>query len=132
MADPGQAAATGREADPVHPAAGAAAPELGHQLTERHLAAPEHAGWLLIHFFNVGRKHSSLKSQDPTASKTLLGCQSKLRTVERVGFLTCLLTYQSFSDSKYQTKMSHALLPMANLFSLDESGCMVSSQDHQG
>ena len=73
-----------------------------------------------------------MKSQDPTASKMLLGCRSKLRTVERVGFLMCLLTHQSFSDSKYQTKMSHALLPMANLFSLDESGCMVNSQDHQG
>lgn len=37
--------------------------------------------------------HLHLKSHDPAASKTLLGCQSKLRTVERIGFLMCLLTH---------------------------------------
>lgn len=37
--------------------------------------------------------HLHLKSHEPAASKTLLGCQSKLRTVERIGFLMCLLTH---------------------------------------
>lgn len=37
--------------------------------------------------------HLHLKSQDPAASRTLLGCQSRLRTVERMGFLMCLLTH---------------------------------------
>lgn len=34
-----------------------------------------------------------LKSQDPAASRMLLGCQSRLRMVERTGFLMCLLTH---------------------------------------
>lgn len=34
-----------------------------------------------------------LKSQDPAANKMLLGCQSRLRMVERIGFLMCLLTH---------------------------------------
>lgn len=34
-----------------------------------------------------------LKSQEPAASRTLLGCQSRLRMVERIGFLMCLLTH---------------------------------------
>lgn len=34
-----------------------------------------------------------LKSQDPAASRALLGCQSKLRIVERIGFLMCLHTH---------------------------------------
>lgn len=34
-----------------------------------------------------------LKSHDPAARSTLFGCQSRLRTVERIGFLMCLLTH---------------------------------------
>lgn len=34
-----------------------------------------------------------LKSQEPAASSTLLGCQSRLSTVERMGFLMCLQTH---------------------------------------
>lgn len=34
-----------------------------------------------------------LKSHDPAARSTLFGCQSRLRTVERIGFLICLLTH---------------------------------------
>lgn len=34
-----------------------------------------------------------LKSHDPAASRTLLGCQSRLRMVERIGFLMCLHTH---------------------------------------
>ena len=37
--------------------------------------------------------HLHLKSQDPAASRILLGCQSRLRMVERIGFLMCLLTH---------------------------------------
>lgn len=62
MADPGQPAPTGREADPVHPATSATATKLRHQLTKRHLAAPGRAGWLLIHLFDVGRKYSVVQT----------------------------------------------------------------------
>ena len=34
-----------------------------------------------------------MKSQEPAARSTLLGCQSRLRTVERMGFLMCLHTH---------------------------------------
>lgn len=37
--------------------------------------------------------HRHLKSQEPAARSTLLGCQSRLRTVERMGFLMCLHTH---------------------------------------
>lgn len=37
--------------------------------------------------------HLHLKSQEPAARSTLLGCQSRLRTVERMGFLMCLHTH---------------------------------------
>ena len=73
MADPGQSAAAGREADPMHPAAGAAAPKLGHQLTERRLAAPGRAGWLLIHFFNVSRKHSAFEVAGSRGQQDIIG-----------------------------------------------------------
>lgn len=39
------------------------------------------------------KSHLHLKSHDPAARSTLFGCQSKLRTVERMGFLMCLLTH---------------------------------------
>lgn len=42
---------------------------------------------LLIH------RYLHLKSQHPAASRTLLGCQSRLRMVERIGFLMCLHTH---------------------------------------
>ena len=73
MADPGQAAATGREADPMHTATGATATELEHQLTERHLSAPGYAGWLLIHFFNVGRKHSEFEVAGSRGQQDVVG-----------------------------------------------------------
>lgn len=41
----------------------------------------------------VGGPHRHLKSQEPAARSTLLGCQSRLRTVERMGFLMCLHTH---------------------------------------
>lgn len=37
--------------------------------------------------------HRHLKSQEPAARRTLLGCQSRLSTVERMGFLMCLQTH---------------------------------------
>lgn len=37
--------------------------------------------------------HLHLKSQEPAARRTLLGCQSRLSTVERMGFLMCLQTH---------------------------------------
>lgn len=48
--------------------------------------------------------HLHLKSHEPAASKTLLGCQSKLRTVERIGFLMCLLTHLRKRKTSLQTK----------------------------
>ena len=33
------------------------------------------------------------KSAEPAASRTLLGCQSRLSTVERMDFLMCLLSH---------------------------------------
>lgn len=41
----------------------------------------------------VPPSHRHLKSQEPAARSTLLGCQSRLRTVERMGFLMCLHTH---------------------------------------
>merc|ERR550534_157986 len=41
-----------------------------------------------------------LKSVLEAASRTLFGCQSTESTVERIGFLMCLLTHQLFSLSK--------------------------------
>jgi len=38
-----------------------------------------------------------LKSEAPAAISEPLGCQSIDRTVERMGFLMCLETHQSFS-----------------------------------
>lgn len=38
----------------------------------------------------------------PAASKTLFGCQSTERTVDLIGFLSCLATHQLFSGSKEQ------------------------------
>lgn len=37
--------------------------------------------------------HLHLKSQEPAARRTLFGCQSRLSTVERMGFLMCLQTH---------------------------------------
>lgn len=42
-----------------------------------------------------------MKSQDPAASRILLGCQSRLRMVERIGFLMCLLTHLRRVGKKY-------------------------------
>lgn len=101
-------------------------PKLGHQLTERRLAAPGHAGWLLNPLFNVSRKHSAFEVSGSCGQQDTLGCQSKLRTMEWMGFLMCLLTTSHFQTRAIQTEMSRAHLPCsANLFSegpLDESG----------
>lgn len=45
-------------------------------------------------------------SAEPAASKMLLGCQSRDRTVDRRGFLIRLATHQLFSSSKEQTAMA--------------------------
>lgn len=45
-------------------------------------------------------KYLHLKSLDPAARRTLLGCQSRLRMVERIGFLMCLHTH--LMDKKTQ------------------------------
>lgn len=41
------------------------------------------------------RTHTNLqwRSADPAANRMLLGCQSRLRTVELMGFLMCLLSH---------------------------------------
>lgn len=59
----------------------------------------------------------TFESVPPAARRTLLGCQSTLRMVLRMGFLRCLLTHQSPSSSKLHTLMARALDPHANLFS---------------
>lgn len=46
-------------------------------------------------------KYLHLKSEDPAARRTLLGCQSRLRMVERIGFLMCLHTH--LTDKKPKT-----------------------------
>lgn len=53
----------------------------------------------------VSFSHLHLKSQDPAASRTLLGCQSRLRTVERMGFLMCLLTHLKQNQTKIRHKI---------------------------
>lgn len=50
-------------------------------------------------------KTRALASALPAAIKTLFGCQSIERTVDRRGFLRCLETHQLFSSSKEQTAM---------------------------
>lgn len=45
--------------------------------------------------------HRHLKSQEPAASSTLLGCQSRLSTVERMGFLMCLHTHLQGEECRY-------------------------------
>jgi len=42
----------------------------------------------------------------PAASKTLFGCQSMERTVERIGFFNCFATHQLLSGSKEQTAIA--------------------------
>ena len=42
----------------------------------------------------------------PAASKTLFGCQSSERTVERIGFLSCFATHQLLSGSNEQTAIA--------------------------
>ena len=42
------------------------------------------------------KNDNTLKSEEPAAIRTLLGCQSTDRTVERIGFLMCLLTHHLF------------------------------------
>ncbi len=59
----------------------------------------------------------TLNPVDPAARRQLLGCQSRAVTVDLMGFLMCLATHQSFSDSKKHTEMSLAPDPTANLFS---------------
>lgn len=44
-------------------------------------------------WWNKQTSYLHLKSHDPAARSTLFGCQSRLRTVERIGFLICLLTH---------------------------------------
>lgn len=71
----------------------------GLQLPEGHLRAPCYGGWLLFYLLDWAEKILHLKSQEPTGRSTLLGCQSRLRTVERMGFLICLHTHLSSSCS---------------------------------
>jgi len=47
-------------------------------------------------------KTRAFMSALPAASKTLFGCQSTERTVERIGFLSCFATHQLLSGSKEQ------------------------------
>lgn len=65
-------------------------------------------------------KTLTLKSAEPATRSTLLGCQSREVMVDLIGFLMCLDTHQSFSDSKQQTEMRRAPDPTANLFSLGD------------
>lgn len=56
-------------------------------------AKPKVYGFLPICKPKYVKFYLHLKSHDPAARSTLFGCQSKLRTVERMGFLMCLLTH---------------------------------------
>lgn len=65
--------------------------------------SPQTDGWgLLSTSFIYAEKTRAFASALPAASKTLLGCQSTERTVERIGFLSCLETHQSLSGSNEQ------------------------------
>lgn len=70
---------------PGHPAGGRAGLE-GRARGSLHLGSP-------ADFRAPPPAHLHLKSQEPAARSTLLGCQSRLRTVERMGFLMCLHTH---------------------------------------
>lgn len=47
----------------------------------------------LVLFRSQHWSHLQWRSADPAARRMLLGCQSRLRTVERMGFLMCLLSH---------------------------------------
>jgi hypothetical protein len=54
--------------------------------------------------------HLHLKSQEPAARSTLLGCQSRLRTVERIGFLMCLHTHLDDAGARGAGRWAGALV----------------------
>lgn len=45
---------------------------------------------------------------------------TNLVTVDRIGFLMCLLNHQSFSSSKKHTEIKRAPHPTANLVSVEQ------------
>ena len=67
-----------------------------------------------------GDREGALESEPPAARRTLLGCQSRLKIVDRIGFLRCFDTHQSPSSSKLHTAIALALDPQANLFSVGD------------
>ena len=54
-----------------------------------------------------GPPHRHLKSQEPAARSTLLGCQSRLRMVERMGFLMCLQTHLDTAGRQVGRRRGH-------------------------
>lgn len=63
-------------------------------------------------------KTRALASAEPAASKTLFGCQSIDKTVDRSGFFKCLEVHQLFSSSKEQTAtdlMERGLVEVGNV-----------------
>ena len=90
VADPGQEAPAGGEADPMHPAASVTATKGWHQLTKRHLAAPGCTGWLLIHFFNVGRKHSAFEITGSCCQQDIVGMPIQAEDCGVNGFFNVL------------------------------------------
>lgn len=122
MADPGQAAPTGREADPMHPAARATATKLRHQLTKRHLAAPGRAGWLLIHLFDVGREHSVIQNMEKKkkANENMnieKGTCSCWKTIQNKGVSLRTNMMGKVNQQQLQTQRRGGLLPTC------EEGC---------
>ena len=79
---------------------------LPHQTTLGHLLAPAAALQLLVNLLQVAENTRDLKSAHATANRQLLGCQSIPRTVERRGFLMCLLAHLSNTVEllEYRTK----------------------------
>lgn len=49
--------------------------------------------------FMYVEKTRILKSEEPAQSSTLFGCQSRESTVERIGFLMCLLTHLKMKNT---------------------------------
>ena len=64
----------------------------------------EHTHFASMPLMNAEKTYA-LASAAPAARRTLFGCQSISRTVDRRGFLMCFETHQLFSSSKEHTAM---------------------------
>jgi hypothetical protein len=73
-------------------------------------------------------KTRATPSAAPAASKTEFGCQSRLRTVVRSGFLMCLATHQFDSASYWHTAIVLAPDATANFSSFGDQRTNVAER----